>query len=340
MAEAEFVDRGSDSVQSHPYCSVTLRGAILLGRNVVADGPADRLVRIITHIHSDHLLGLGYSIKRSVFIVATPISLKMLEVLGKRVPRHKALPLAYNNSVEIDGETITLHPARHIAGSAQVSVESGDYRVGYTGDFKTPGTPPMQDLDTLVIDATYGNPLNQRRWSEWEALAALVDLVERHLREGTVWIYGFNGKLQEIMVELRARGVRELFAADNTTLKLARIAAEFYGIDVEPVIPINSELEGEPLVVFTSISRYSDYKRRSGTHIKLTGMEMRDIVVKVDDNTYNVSFSDHANFRDIISYIREARPRQVIVDAYRGKDAWLTAKFIEKKLGIKAWAEP
>jgi putative mRNA 3-end processing factor len=319
---------------------VTSKGAILLGKNVVADGPADRPIRVVTHIHSDHIINLNYNIKRSVYIVATPTTLEMLEVLGYRIPKEKRLGLEYLKPIRIEDELLTLHRSRHIAGSAQVLVEAENYRVGYTGDFKLPGTPPLKDLDVLIIDATYGSPIKDRRWSEWEVVTALIKLIDEKIKEGPVWIYGFNGKLQEVMVELRLRGVKEVFVADKLTLKLMKIASKFYGVDIGRLVPLSEFVEEEPAVVFLRSSLFRDYRRRPGTHVRLTGREFRDVVVKVSDRVYNVSFSDHATFKEVIKYIEEARPKKVIVDAYRGEDARLTAKYINKKLGIDARAEP
>jgi len=320
--------------------SVTARGAILLGENVAADGPADILVRAVTHIHSDHIIGLGYSLRRSLYIVATPTTFKMLEILGHRIPQGKMLALDYKKPVSIENERLVLLRARHIAGSAQILVEGDDYRVGYTGDFKLPGTPPLKDLDVLVIDATYGSPLRDRRWDEWEALNALIRLIEERIKYGPIWVYGFNGKLQEIMVELRVRGVRETFVADLITIKLMKVASEFDGVDVGSLLPLSEFVDNEPALVFVRSSLFREFRRRPGTHVRLTGREFRNVIFQVSDRVFNVSFSDHATFREVIKYIMEARPKKVIVDAYRGRDARLTAKFIEKKLGIVAVAEP
>jgi len=320
--------------------AVSSRGAILLGGRVEADGYAGRLVRVVTHAHEDHTIGLASSSRRALFVVATPVTLRFLSVLGKRVPPHKVLELDYDRPVEVDGERLTLRRARHIAGSAQVEVEGSGFRVGYTGDFKLPGTPPMRDLDVLVVDATYGSPASQRRWGEWDAIAALASLVEEGLRMGTVYIYGFNGKLQEVMVELRVRGVSAPFAADPRTVQLARIASEFYGVSVDPLVTHDKVVDGEPVVVFAHTSRFRSSRRRPGLHLRLTGMELRGVVYRVSDNVYNVSFSDHASFREVIEYIEEARPRRVIVDAYRGREARFTAKYIERRLGIPAEAQP
>ncbi|MCE4624489.1 MAG: MBL fold metallo-hydrolase [Desulfurococcales archaeon] len=315
--------------------SVSTKGAILLGKNVVVDGFDDRPIRVVTHAHFDHIGGLKRSIKRSVFIVATPTTLKMLEVLGYKIPPHKTAPLPYGRSLMVEDERLTLFPSRHIAGSAQVLVEGPNYRVAYTGDFKMPGTPPIRDLDVLVLDATYGSPRRQRRWSDWEALMALIGLIEEKSKYGPVWVYGYNGKLQEVMVELRKSGVRLPFYADIKTIKLAKIAAEFYRERIEDLYPYNGAPIDESAVIFQHMSRSRSFKTRRGTHIILTGWEMRGIIVQVEPNKYNVSYSDHATLREIVDYLRAARPRIIIVDAYRGRDPELTARHIEKITGIR-----
>jgi len=322
------------------YATVNRRGAILLGVNVEVDGYASRLLRVVTHAHEDHLGGLASSIRKALFVIATPTTFRLLEILGKNVPEYKRLELPYDKSVSIEGERLTLRKARHIAGSAQVEVEGSGYRVGYTGDFKMPGTEPMRDLDVLVIDATYGSPLSQRRWGEWDALAALLSLVEEGLKRGTVYIYGFNGKLQEIMVELRVRGVTAPFAADPKTLAMARVASDFYGVSVEPLTTTDQVRPGEPVVVFAHTTRFRGMRRMPGLHLRLTGRELRGVAVRVADNVFNVSFSDHASFREVIEYVEEARPGAVVVDAYRGREARFTARYIERRLGIPAIAAP
>ncbi len=320
--------------------TVADNGAILLGVNVVADGFAERIVRIVTHAHSDHIRGLSRSARFSISIIATPTTFEFLRVLGYRIPGEKVLPLPYNTPVEIDGERIVLRPARHIAGSAQVEVEGDTYRVGYTGDFKVPGTPPMEDLDVLVLDATYGMPGMQRRWTDYDALAALIGLIERFIWQGPVWIYGFHGKLQEIMVELRRRGVEYEFMAEPKIIEMARIASRFYGVRVDPVRPYLGGSVDESVIVFVHESKRRGKRRLPGVHVRLTGWEMRDIVWPTGPRSFNVSYSDHARLSEIIEYLEDARPRLVVIDNFRGRGAWATARYIERTLGIPARAEP
>ena len=325
-------------------CAATVarNGAVLLGDNVEVDGYYGRLVRVVTHAHSDHIIGLSKSLRRALFIIATPVTFRMLEVLGSRVPREQRIPLDYGRGFMFEDEIVRLARARHIAGSAQVLVESRRCRVGYTGDFKMPGTEPLEDLDVLVLDATYGDPVRQRRWSDRDALEALVDLVERSAGSGPVWIYGYNGKLQEIMVELRRSGVSLPYYADPKTIRLAEIASEFYNVELGSIGVFSgvSPPPDEEAIVFVHASRRRRLSRMPGTHILLTGWEMRGIVVRVGPRMFNVSFSDHATLQEILEYLYTAKPRIVVVDAYRGSSAEATARYIERVTGIRALAMP
>ncbi len=321
--------------------SITSKGAILLGKQFTVDGYAERPIRIVTHAHNDHLRGLRSSIRRGLFVIATPITFEFLRVLGYILPEEKIIGLPYYRKLDIDNETVSLLPARHIAGSAQVVVEGSSYRVGYTGDFKVPGTPPLRDLDILVLDATYGSPRLQRRWSDFEALSALIALIEEHIWDNPVWVYGYHGKLQEVLLELRSRGVKYPVYADAKTIALARIASQYEKQPIDPVRVLEDPLSIEPgSLVLAHAMRRRVYKRYPGVHVFLTGWEMRGVIVRTGPNSFNVSFSDHATFREILEYVREASPKQVIVDASRGSDAWLTAKYISRYLGIPATAMP
>lgn len=322
------------------YARVRENGAILLGRNVVADGFDRRLVRVVTHAHRDHTKALASSNKTSIYIIATPITFEFLKLLGYRISEDKKLPLKYGKPVTIEEETIRLERARHIAGSAQVVVESRNYRVGYTGDFKMPGTKPLKDLDALVIDATYGSPRYQRRWSDWEALDALISLIDDKIRYGPVWIYGFNGKLQEIMIELRRRGIEYPFLAEPLAFEMAKISSTEYGVPLGDIRPYTGGIVDESALVFIHESKRNGKMRLPGVHVRLTGWEVKSMIRQISPTYYNVSFSDHATFREIIEYVAEANPKIVIVDAYRGRDSWYTARYIERRLGIRATYMP
>jgi putative mRNA 3-end processing factor len=332
-----------DKLASRGYsllAAVMPNGAILLGNNVVADSYHKRPIRVVTHAHEDHTKYLSRSISESLFIAATPITHEFLKVLGYSIPQSKALLLDYYKEVEFDDERLKLIPSRHIAGSAQVMVETPQGTAGYTGDFKMPGTPPMQDLDVLVVDATYGSPHLSRKGTEWDALGALVNIIEAESPNNPIIIYGYNGKLQEIMVELRIRGVSSAFLADETTLKLAKIASKFYNVELGDVRLYSRDELLPGSIAFIHLSKSSSMIRVPAVHVILTGTERRGPAVKVNDKVYRVSFSDHATFWEVVDYIRESRPRKVIVDASRGFDSKFMAKYLSNVLNIDAVSEP
>lgn len=109
----------------------------------------------ISHAHSDHLAS-----HHNVIATAETIALA-----SQRMKIKRALPQRYGEPLERDGYTLTLFPAGHCLGSAQVviDVRATGERIVYTGDlhlgddlFGQPAEPIP--CDTLIIDATFGHP--------------------------------------------------------------------------------------------------------------------------------------------------------------------------------------
>jgi putative mRNA 3-end processing factor len=118
---------------------------------------------VITHAHADHARrGHGA-------YLATAIS---AGVLRARLGDISLQGLEYGQVVDINGVRVSLHPAGHVLGSAQVRVEhagrvwvaSGDYFVsGHTDDSNTTCAPfePVR-CDCFITESTFGLPIY--RW--------------------------------------------------------------------------------------------------------------------------------------------------------------------------------
>jgi putative mRNA 3-end processing factor len=118
---------------------------------------------VITHAHADHARrGHGS-------YLATAVS---AGVLRARLGDIRLQGLAYGETVVVNGVTISLHPAGHVLGSAQVRVEhagrvwvaSGDYFVsGHTNDHNSTCAPfePVR-CDCYITESTFGLPIY--RW--------------------------------------------------------------------------------------------------------------------------------------------------------------------------------
>ena len=109
----------------------------------------------ISHAHSDHLASHHH-------VLATA---ETIALAAQRMKIKQAQALRYGEPLERDNYTLTLFPAGHCLGSAQVAIDvhaTGE-RIVYTGDlhlgddlFGQPAAP--LPCDTLIIDATFGHP--------------------------------------------------------------------------------------------------------------------------------------------------------------------------------------
>lgn len=304
-------------------------GAVLLGDNFTVDGFWKRPYHVITHAHSDHLVGLNESVYYSKQIIATPATLEFIQVLGylrdknsRRLFQKKQYPLKYYEPLHVDGETLILLPSRHIIGSAQVLVETDSIRIGYTGDFRLGGeTVVMDELDALIIESTYGDPNNQRPFKD-RIEDILTSIVNEGLhRKGRVTIYGYHGKLQEAMKILRENGINAPFLMTDRIYKVTKLV-EKYGWNIGNYYNLKSSegkriLEEGNYILFKHMTRAKHRRDRNGYYVILSGWEFNEPARRIDENTWIVALSDHGDFRELIEYVELAKPKIVIVDASR-----------------------
>lgn len=322
--------------------SVTKNKAVLIGDRVTCDAHEDgRDVRVVTHAHYDHILGLKESLNKCRAVYATPITKDVLGVLhGKRA--EKISVLNYGEPVMVDSELMMLYPAGHIPGSAQVLVEDVDgNRVLYTGDFRLPGAPIIE-TDTLVIEATYGHPKCVRPPID-EVYDALIKLISNEVERQPIHVYGFYGKVQEVMGVLRRCGIQAPFLAEGKMYELTIVCTK-HNLKVQDVVKATSR---EGLEVLKSNRGYVFFKHASklgekvkGLKIHLTGWEFNVTHRKVTNDLYRVSLSSHSDFNHLIAYVEDSRPKQVIVDNSREGFGVDFAREVRKRLNVKAIAMP
>ena len=130
--------------------------------------PVDRAV--ITHAHSDHArTGHAHYLAHA----------DSAAILRRRLGEDITLQtLAYGESIEHRGVRLSLHPAGHVLGSAQVRLEHGGRVWVASGDYKleADGTcAPFEPVrcDTFITESTFGLPIY--RWPSQAALFAGID---------------------------------------------------------------------------------------------------------------------------------------------------------------------
>jgi putative mRNA 3-end processing factor len=161
--------------------------------------PVDRAV--ITHAHADHAR-TGHA----HYLAARDAE----HVLRARLGRIDLQLAGYGEAVTINGVRVSLHPAGHVLGSAQVRLEhqgrvwvvSGDYKLG-----ADPTCAPFEPVacETFITESTFGLPVY--RWAPdaevfaqvngwWQANAAAG-------RASVLLCYAF-GKAQRVLARVDA----------------------------------------------------------------------------------------------------------------------------------------
>ena len=174
--------------------------------------PVDRAV--ITHAHADHArIGHGH------YLAAAPGE----GVLRARLGEIDLQPLPYGEAVVHNGVRVSLHPAGHVLGSAQVRIEhrgrvwvaSGDYkfmqgvdgsRVDGTSDVD-PTCAPFEPVrcHVFITESTFGLPIY--RWQPQREIFAGIDAWWRsnaeNDRASVLFCYAF-GKAQRVLAGVDA----------------------------------------------------------------------------------------------------------------------------------------
>lgn len=115
---------------------------------------------VVTHAHGDHLT---WGCER--YLVSSEGEGVTRERLGQWARGVASLP--YGESTSINGVTVSLHPAGHILGSAQVRVEHRGEVWVVSGDYKTDPDPTCAAWEpvrchTFITESTFGLPIY--RW--------------------------------------------------------------------------------------------------------------------------------------------------------------------------------
>lgn len=167
---------------------------------------------VITHAHADHARPGS-----DAYLCSRPCAPFLAHRLGGSGAAVRLEPLDFGEPLELGDCRVSLHPAGHCAGSAQVRVERGGEVWVVTGDFKRdedPSCEPFETVpcDTLITEATFAVPIY--RWERGETTARrIVEWWEgERERSSLLFCYAF-GKTQRVLAELarlpRARKLAE-----------------------------------------------------------------------------------------------------------------------------------
>ncbi|MDX1908187.1 MAG: ligase-associated DNA damage response exonuclease [Bacteroidia bacterium] len=192
---------------------------------------------LITHAHADHARwGMEHYLAHHDSV---PV---MRQRLGQDI---SVEGLAYGETVYLNGVAISLHPAGHIPGSAQIRlsyrgetwVVSGDYKTEADG-LSTPFEPVR--CDTFVTESTFGLPVY--RWQpQAEVMAEINAWWHQNAAEGRASLlcaYAL-GKAQRLLQHLDS-GIGPIYA--HGAVSAVNEVLRMQGYPIRPTLPIHTGL--------------------------------------------------------------------------------------------------
>ncbi len=160
---------------------------------------------VITHAHSDHARP-GHRA-----VLASPATLALMRArMGEDAAGAAQQPLAWGERLRVGDVMLSLQPAGHVLGSAQVVLEYAGSRVVVSGDYKRQADPTCAPFvpvpcDVFVTEATFALPVFRHPPPGQEIARLLASSALFPDRTHVVGCYAL-GKCQRLIALLREAG--------------------------------------------------------------------------------------------------------------------------------------
>ena len=295
-----------------PFLERNLRIAPI---DVYIDPPEPQARAIITHGHADHArYGHGA-------VLATPDTIAIMKTRYGEDAAGRWEELPFGENRDIDGVTVSLHPAGHILGSAQVLMEYGGQRIVVTGDYKrlpdrTAQEFELVDCDLLVTEATFGLPVFQHPAPEDEIARLLRSVAAFPERAHVIGCYAL-GKAQRVISLLREAGYDAPIYLHGAMIRLCDLYVE-RGIplgDLRHSLDIpKAELAGQ--IVIAPPSAIKDrWSRRLPDPVLAVASGWMSVKQRARQSGVELPLviSDHADWNELRETIRETEANTVWV---------------------------
>lgn len=269
---------------------------------------------IITHAHGDHARSgsdLYYAQRDSV------------PLLHRRLGHQSRIHgLAYGERLRLGKTWVSLHPAGHILGSAQVRVEADDTVWVASGDYKRAPDPTcagfeLVPCDTFITEATFALPIYR-----WQPMAEVAGTIHAWWqdnadagRPSVLFCYAL-GKAQRLLAELQRFTDRTAWLHGA----MVPLVADYRdaGIDMLPTRPVSGAERGHrfagDLILAPPSAAGSPWMRRFRNHVSGFASGWMRIRGNRRRRGYDRGFvvSDHADWPELLHTIRQTGARRVL----------------------------
>ncbi len=248
----------------------------------------------------------------------------------------------YGERVYLDGVYITLFPAGHILGSAQVLLEKKGYKILVTGDYKTTSDETSQNFElvktnTLVTEATFGLPIFCHPNPIEETKKIIYSLQNNPESNHLIGVYSL-GKAQRIMSILREIGYSNKIYVHGSIVKINNYYLS-KKINLGQFIQVNKDniksLKGK--IILAPPSALKDIWSRKINN-KIIGQASGWMSIKQRAKQKLIELpiivSDHADWNELTKTVKDTEAEKILIT--HGQEDCL--KYWCKKNGINAEA--
>ncbi|MEM7694521.1 MAG: ligase-associated DNA damage response exonuclease [Pseudomonadota bacterium] len=275
--------------------------------------PVDRAV--ITHGHADHARS-GHT-----HVLATPETLAIMAVRYGEAFCAVRQESPYGARTTVGDVTVSLVPAGHVLGSAQIVIERAGERAVVSGDYKRQADPTcapfeLVPCDLFVTEATFGLPVFRHPDTAGEVAKLLSSLALFPERPHLLGGYAL-GKAQRVLAHIRAAGYDRPIYLHGALQKLTDhyVAA---GHDFGTLIPVKGidrkALAGE-LIVCPPSQLADRWAQRFGDTVTAFASGWMRVRARARQRGVELPLivSDHGDWEDLCTTIVETGAEQVWV---------------------------
>lgn len=270
---------------------------------------------VITHGHSDHARpGHGA-------VLATRETIAIMKVRYGEDCAGTFQCAALGKPQRVNGVSVTLAPAGHILGSAQVVVEYAGKRAVVSGDYKRAHDPTcapfeLQTCDVFVTEATFALPVFRHEPADREVRKLLASLAAEPERTHLVGAYGL-GKCQRVIKLLREEGYDQpiyLHGAMTALTNLYQSLGVSLG-ELHPVSETTPKAMAGAIVLCPPSSLDDLWSRRFGDPVTALASGWMRVRARARQRHVELPLviSDHADWPELITTIAETEAEEIWV---------------------------
>jgi putative mRNA 3-end processing factor len=314
----------------------------------------------VSHAHGDHaaadLSGVGT-------LLSSPETRVLVEARRSTRPS-VTRTIGWDESIELPidrahgGGTarVSIAPAGHILGAAQLVIDHPGGRFVYTGDYQSGASPTHATgapvpCDELVIESTFGLPIFRFPPRE-QTTQRIVDWCRAHLAAGaTPVLLGYAlGKSQALVhaclaaeLPVVAHGAVHRMCAAYESLGVPMGVADGrlipYAMHVEQERKSRKKADREAAVIVSPPQTRGQPMIRKRTDARIayvSGWALIDAAIEQRRADAGFALSDHADYDDLVATARATGARRIYVT--HGDDVEVFARLVTHETGIETIA--